>query len=94
MNEWWKHAEIGLFWTGRLLTVFGSETLDTILVLFISKTGLDIVAADKFAKSNKVKTTDKNQQQSSTPFSSMTGRSLLKRDCFNYSQKQTSFTSS
>ena len=38
------------------LTFVGSRTLDTNLGMFIPKWGLDIAAADRFAKTNKVKT--------------------------------------
>ena len=42
--------------TEAWLTLVGSKTLDSDLGMFIPKWGLDIAAADKFAKTNKVKT--------------------------------------
>ena len=45
------------------LTVLGSKTFDTNLGIVYFKTGLDIATADKFAKTIKVKTTDKDKNQ-------------------------------
>ena len=41
--------------SGDRLTFFDNETLDSDLNMFISKLGLDLAIADKFAKANSVK---------------------------------------
>ena len=46
--------------TEAWLTLVGSKRLNTDLCMFIPKQGLDIVTADKFAKTNEIKTTDED----------------------------------
>ena len=47
------------------MTVLGSETFDSDLGIVYSKTGLDIATADKFSKTNKVKTINEDVKQQS-----------------------------
>ena len=49
--------------TEAWLTLVGGETLDSDLGIFIPKKGLDIATTDEFAKTNKVKTIDENENQ-------------------------------
>ena len=51
--------------TEACLTVLGSKTLDSDLGIVYFKTGLDIATADKFAKTNKIKTIDKDKKEES-----------------------------
>ena len=52
--------------TGSLLTVLGSELIDTDLGIVYSKTGLYDATADKFAKTIKVKTTNEDKINNKT----------------------------
>ena len=47
--------------TEAWLTLLGNETLDSDLGIFIPNQGLDKATADKFAKTNEIKTTDKDK---------------------------------
>ena len=51
--------------TEACLTLVVSETLDSDLGIFIPKQGLDIATADKFAKTNEIKTINEGEQQQS-----------------------------
>ena len=51
--------------TEAWLPLVGSETLDSDLGIFIPKQGLDIATADKFSKTNKIKTINEDEKQQS-----------------------------
>ena len=48
------------------LTLVASKRLDTDLGMFITKQGLDFATADKFSKTNKVKTIDEDKDNNLT----------------------------
>ena len=53
-NTW----QLAFFEPEAWLTFVGSKTLDTNLGLFIPQLSLDIATANRFAKTNNIKTTD------------------------------------
>ena len=48
------------------LTLVGSETLDSNLGIFIPKQGLHTASADKFAKTNEIKTIEEDEKHNPT----------------------------
>ena len=63
--------------TEAWLILVGSETLDSDLGIFIPKQGLDIATADKFAKTNRIKTIDGDKKQQSNTIQNIPSCKLL-----------------